>query len=64
MLTSPYKVNARLAAVEEALSLSIWTVATVCRALSLESVIYSNQMFFLEIAHEFLSNLIQQNRDN
>ncbi|XP_039132612.1 uncharacterized protein LOC120269339 isoform X1 [Dioscorea cayenensis subsp. rotundata] len=32
-------VNARLAAVEEALSLSIWTVATVCRALSLESVL-------------------------
>ncbi|KAJ0967349.1 hypothetical protein J5N97_024266 [Dioscorea zingiberensis] len=32
-------VNARIAAAEEALSLSIWTVATVCRALSLESVL-------------------------
>ncbi|MQL71321.1 hypothetical protein Taro_003630 [Colocasia esculenta] len=33
------EVNARLAAAEEALALSIWTTATVCRALSLESVI-------------------------
>lgn len=33
------KVNAQLAAAEEALALSIWTVATVCRALSLESVL-------------------------
>ncbi|KAG2543532.1 hypothetical protein PVAP13_9NG751500 [Panicum virgatum] len=33
------KVNARLAAAEEALALSIWTTATVCRALSLESVL-------------------------
>jgi len=32
------KVNARLAAAEEALALSIWTTATVCHALSLESV--------------------------
>ncbi|PUZ42867.1 hypothetical protein GQ55_9G616300 [Panicum hallii var. hallii] len=34
-----HKVNARLAAAEEALALSIWTTATVCRALSLESVL-------------------------
>ncbi|XP_020084628.1 uncharacterized protein LOC109707627 isoform X2 [Ananas comosus] len=33
------KVNASLATVEEALALSIWTVATVCRSLSLESVL-------------------------
>ncbi|RLN38599.1 hypothetical protein C2845_PM01G02930 [Panicum miliaceum] len=33
------KVNAHLAAAEEALALSIWTTATVCRALSLESVL-------------------------
>nr|XP_010933158.1 uncharacterized protein LOC105053615 isoform X2 [Elaeis guineensis] len=33
------QVNARLAAAEEALALSIWTIATVCRALSLESVL-------------------------
>ncbi|XP_042390447.1 uncharacterized protein LOC121985644 isoform X7 [Zingiber officinale] len=33
------KVNARLAAAEEALALSIWTTATICRALSLESIL-------------------------
>lgn len=33
------KVNARLADAEEALALSIWTTATVCRTLSLESVL-------------------------
>lgn len=33
------KVNAQLAAAEEALALSIWTIATICRALSLESVL-------------------------
>eukprot|EP00268_Persea_americana_P039413 TRINITY_DN389_c1_g1_i4.p1 TRINITY_DN389_c1_g1~~TRINITY_DN389_c1_g1_i4.p1 ORF type:complete len:803 (+),score=145.03 TRINITY_DN389_c1_g1_i4:716-3124(+) len=33
------EVNARLADAEEALALSIWTTATVCRALSLESVL-------------------------
>ncbi|XP_010264819.1 PREDICTED: uncharacterized protein LOC104602732 isoform X2 [Nelumbo nucifera] len=33
------EVNARLAAAEEALALSIWTTATVCRVLSLESVL-------------------------
>ncbi|XP_077250909.1 DENN (AEX-3) domain-containing protein isoform X2 [Tasmannia lanceolata] len=33
------QVNARLAVAEEAFSLSIWTTATVCRALSLESVL-------------------------
>ncbi|KAJ1298817.1 hypothetical protein BS78_01G482700 [Paspalum vaginatum] len=33
------KINAHLAAAEEALALSIWTTATVCRALSLESVL-------------------------
>ncbi|WVZ55456.1 hypothetical protein U9M48_006116 [Paspalum notatum var. saurae] len=33
------KINAQLAAAEEALALSIWTTATVCRALSLESVL-------------------------
>ncbi|OVA02289.1 DENN domain [Macleaya cordata] len=33
------EVNVRLAAAEEALALSIWTTATVCRVLSLESVL-------------------------
>ncbi|XP_058095045.1 uncharacterized protein LOC131240674 isoform X2 [Magnolia sinica] len=33
------EVNAKLAAAEDALALSIWTTATVCRALSLESVL-------------------------
>ncbi|KAE8774946.1 DENN domain-containing protein 5B [Hordeum vulgare] len=32
-------MNARLVAAEEALALSIWTMATVCRALSLESML-------------------------
>ncbi|XP_038716859.1 uncharacterized protein LOC120010208 isoform X2 [Tripterygium wilfordii] len=31
--------NAKLAAAEEALALSIWTTATICRVLSLESVL-------------------------
>ncbi|XP_011024803.1 PREDICTED: uncharacterized protein LOC105125853 [Populus euphratica] len=33
------EVNAKLAAAEEALALSIWTTATVCRVLSLENVL-------------------------
>ncbi|KAF3960566.1 hypothetical protein ACB098_12G145300 [Castanea mollissima] len=33
------EVDAKLAAAEEALALSIWTTATICRALSLESVL-------------------------
>ncbi|XP_062079547.1 uncharacterized protein LOC133784008 [Humulus lupulus] len=33
------EVNFKLAAVEEALALSIWTTATICRVLSLESVL-------------------------
>ncbi|ONK57292.1 uncharacterized protein A4U43_C10F18570 [Asparagus officinalis] len=37
--TEVNEVNARLAAAEEGLALSIWTVATVCRVLSLESVL-------------------------
>ncbi|XP_058197386.1 uncharacterized protein LOC131313219 isoform X1 [Rhododendron vialii] len=33
------EVNLKLAAGEEALALSIWTIATICRVLSLESVL-------------------------
>ncbi|XP_020213836.1 uncharacterized protein LOC109798048 [Cajanus cajan] len=33
------QVNAKLAAAEEALSLSVWTMATTCRVLSLDSVL-------------------------
>ncbi|KAF6144397.1 hypothetical protein GIB67_024624 [Kingdonia uniflora] len=33
------EVNVRLAAAEEALALSIWTISTVCRVLSLETVL-------------------------
>ncbi|AQL09552.1 DENN (AEX-3) domain-containing protein [Zea mays] len=33
------KINLHLVAAEEALALSIWTMATVCRSLSLESVL-------------------------
>lgn len=35
----PAEANVKLAAAEEALALSIWTTATVCRVLSLESVL-------------------------
>ncbi|KAK6937709.1 uDENN domain [Dillenia turbinata] len=33
------EINAELAAAEEALALAIWTTATICRALSLESIL-------------------------
>ncbi|KAK9756829.1 hypothetical protein RND81_01G123500 [Saponaria officinalis] len=33
------EVNARLAAAEEAVELSVWTIATLCRALSLDSIL-------------------------
>ncbi|XP_057964070.1 uncharacterized protein LOC131155149 [Malania oleifera] len=35
----PSEVKAKLAAAEEAFALSIWTTATICRVLSLESVL-------------------------
>ncbi|XP_028765596.1 uncharacterized protein LOC114723564 [Neltuma alba] len=35
----PAQVNAKLAAAEEALALSIWTTATTCRVLSLDTVL-------------------------
>ncbi|XP_054822378.1 uncharacterized protein LOC129320774 isoform X3 [Prosopis cineraria] len=35
----PAKVNANLAAAEEALALSIWTSVTICRVLSLENLL-------------------------
>ncbi|KAF1866774.1 hypothetical protein Lal_00018159 [Lupinus albus] len=37
--SEPAKVNAKLADAEEALALSVWTTATTCRVLSLESVL-------------------------
>ncbi|XVF32307.1 hypothetical protein REPUB_Repub17cG0070800 [Reevesia pubescens] len=33
------EVNAKLAAAEEALALSVWTTATICRVLSLDSIL-------------------------
>ncbi|KAM6565021.1 hypothetical protein CsatB_025019 [Cannabis sativa] len=36
---APSEVNFKLAAFEEALALSLWTTATICRALSLENVL-------------------------
>lgn len=47
------QVNARLGAAEEALALSIWTTATICRALSLESVnlfLTEDQIFRIEFS--------------
>ncbi|TYK24604.1 DENN domain-containing protein [Cucumis melo var. makuwa] len=38
-LLNPVEVKAKLATAEETLALSIWTTATLCRALSLESVL-------------------------
>ncbi|XP_031743692.1 uncharacterized protein LOC101209770 isoform X4 [Cucumis sativus] len=38
-LLNPVEVQAKLATAEETLALSIWTTATLCRALSLESVL-------------------------
>ncbi|XP_031373072.1 uncharacterized protein LOC116188080 isoform X2 [Punica granatum] len=38
-LLEPAEVNAKMAAAEEALALSIWTTATTCRVLSLESIL-------------------------
>ncbi|KAK3007564.1 hypothetical protein RJ639_014410 [Escallonia herrerae] len=37
--TDAAEVNKKLAAAEEAVALSIWTIATICRVLSLESVL-------------------------
>ncbi|KAK2986348.1 hypothetical protein RJ640_026612 [Escallonia rubra] len=37
--TDAPEVNRKLAAAEEAVALSIWTIATICRVLSLESVL-------------------------
>ncbi|KAL2893509.1 DENN domain-containing protein 5B [Bienertia sinuspersici] len=34
------EINARLAAAEEAVALSVWTVATICRVLSLDNVCF------------------------
>ncbi|KAL2893508.1 DENN domain-containing protein 4C [Bienertia sinuspersici] len=33
------EINARLAAAEEAVALSVWTVATICRVLSLDNIL-------------------------
>lgn len=38
-LLNPVEVKAKLATAEETLALSIWTTATLCRALSLETVL-------------------------
>ncbi|XP_056686888.1 uncharacterized protein [Spinacia oleracea] len=37
--TMSAEVNARLAAAEEAVALSVWTTATICRVLSLDSIL-------------------------
>ncbi|XP_019455531.1 PREDICTED: uncharacterized protein LOC109356588 [Lupinus angustifolius] len=37
--SEPTKINAKLAAAEEALALSVWTTAATCRVLSLESLL-------------------------
>ncbi|KAE8681744.1 alcohol dehydrogenase class-3 [Hibiscus syriacus] len=37
--SDPAEVDAKLAAAEEAFALSVWTVATICRVLSLDSIL-------------------------
>ncbi|XP_039013721.1 uncharacterized protein LOC120143481 isoform X1 [Hibiscus syriacus] len=37
--SEPAEVEAKLAAAEEAFALSVWTVATICRVLSLDSIL-------------------------
>ncbi|KAI5447501.1 hypothetical protein KIW84_015089, partial [Lathyrus oleraceus] len=37
--SEPTEVNAKLAAAEEALSLSVWTTSTTCRVLSLDTLL-------------------------
>ncbi|XP_042395153.1 uncharacterized protein LOC121985644 isoform X2 [Zingiber officinale] len=44
------KVNARLAAAEEALALSIWTTATICRALSLILALLAGALLEKQVA--------------
>ncbi|CAJ1898546.1 unnamed protein product [Sphenostylis stenocarpa] len=42
--SEPAQDNTKLAAAEEALSLSVWTMATTCRVLSLDSFSYSSDV--------------------
>ncbi|KAK3013808.1 hypothetical protein RJ639_009734 [Escallonia herrerae] len=45
--TDAAEVNRKLAAAEEAVALSIWTIATICRVLSLESVMIWSWLKFV-----------------
>ncbi|XP_022991951.1 uncharacterized protein LOC111488447 isoform X1 [Cucurbita maxima] len=45
---NPVEVKAKLASAEETLALSIWTTATLCRALSLETVLQLVAVILLE----------------
>lgn len=57
------KMNARLAAAEEAMGLSMWTTATVCRILSLETVRFTFFSFdglvsTLEVWNQHVVNIL------
>ena len=52
------KVNLKLAAAEEALALSIWTTATICRVLSLESVISFPESSKTQVISNLCSNTV------
>lgn len=45
VLVCDFQVNARLAVAEEAVALSVWTTATICRVLSLDSVCFCGFIF-------------------
>jgi len=43
-------MSAKLAAAEEAVALSVWTTATICRVLSLDSVNFSVYLILMLIS--------------
>ncbi|OWM90257.1 hypothetical protein CDL15_Pgr006578 [Punica granatum] len=59
-LLEPAEVNAKMAAAEEALALSIWTTATTCRVLSLESVNSSKKLLSSSILAVFAGVLLEK----
>ncbi|KAK4338698.1 hypothetical protein RND71_043185 [Anisodus tanguticus] len=51
------KVNFHLATAEEAVGLSIWTTATVCRSLSIETILPGKMLDFLDAPVPFIVGL-------
>lgn len=53
-----FKVNMKLAAAEEAVELSIWTTATICRVLSLENVMFLFYHSIYQIENAVISIIV------